>query len=96
MNKRLALESECSRMIDSIRFPTKTVLLFDVRKNNNTVARNFDGIWGSVAQRHSRGANILFMDGHVERIQNGDSDGTTNDGWPDEGTDQGIIWDPDS
>ncbi len=95
MNTQLAQGSMCSRMIDSISFPSKTVLLFDGRINNTTVAGNFDGSCGSVAQRHSRGANILFIDGHVERVQNGDSDGTANEGWPNGHADQGIIWDPD-
>ena len=95
INTQLVQGSMCSRMIDSIRFPSKTVLLFDGRINNTTVASKYDGSYGSVAQRHSRGANILFMDGHVERIQNGDSDGTANEGWPNEHADQGVIWDPD-
>jgi prepilin-type processing-associated H-X9-DG protein len=95
INTQLVQGSMCSRMIDSIRFPSKTVLLFDGRINNTTVASKYDGSYGSVAQRHSRGANILFMDGHVERIQNGDSDGTVNDGWPNGHADQGVIWDPD-
>ncbi len=95
MNTQLAKGSMCSRMIDSIRFPSKTVLLFDGRVNNTIVASKYDGSYGSVAQRHSKGANILFADGHVERIQNGDSDGTANEGWPNGHADQGIIWDPD-
>jgi len=95
MNTQLAQGSMCSRMIDSISFPSKTVLLFDGRVNNTTVASQYDGSYGSVAQRHSKGANILFIDGHVERIQNGDSDGTANEGWPNGHADQGIIWDPD-
>ena len=95
MNTQLAQGSMCKRMIDSIKFPSKTVLLFDGRINNTTVASKYDGSYGSVAQRHSRGANILFMDGHVERVQNGDSDGTANEGWPNGHADQGVIWDPD-
>ncbi len=95
MNSQLAQGSMCSRMIDSISFPSKTVLLFDGRVNNTIVASKYDGSYGSVAQRHSKGANILFADGHVERIQNGDSDGTANEGWPNGHADQGIIWDPD-
>ncbi len=95
MNTQLTQGSICNRMIDSIRLPSKTVLLFDGRNNNATVASKYDGSYGSVAQRHSRGANILFMDGHVERIKNGDSDGTANVGWPNAHADQGIIWDPD-
>lgn len=95
MNTQIAQGSMCSRMIDSISFPSKTVLLFDGRINNTTVASKYDGSYGSVAQRHSRGANILFIDGHVERVQNGDSDGTANEGWPNGHADQGIIWDPD-
>jgi prepilin-type processing-associated H-X9-DG protein/prepilin-type N-terminal cleavage/methylation domain-containing protein len=95
INTQLVQGSMCSRMVDSIRFPSKTVLLFDGRINNTTVASKYDGSYGSVAQRHSRGANILFMDGHVERIQNGDSDGTANEGWPNGHADRGVIWDPD-
>jgi len=95
INTQLVQGSMCSRMIDSIRFPSKTVLLFDGRINNTTVASKYDGSYGSVAQRHSRGANILFMDGHVERIQNGDSDGTVNEGWPNGHAGQGVIWDPE-
>jgi prepilin-type processing-associated H-X9-DG protein len=95
INTQLVQGSMCSRMIDSIRFPSKTVLLFDGRINNTTVSSKYDGSYGSVAQRHSRGTNILFVDGHVERIQNGDSDGTANEGWPNGHADQGVIWDPD-
>ncbi len=96
MNTQLTQGSMCNRTIDSVKFPSKTVLLFDGRINNTSVADNFDGSYGSVAQRHSKGANILFIDGHVERIQNGDSDGTANKGWPNGHADQGIIWNPDS
>ncbi|KHE93610.1 MAG: prepilin-type processing-associated H-X9-DG domain-containing protein [Candidatus Scalindua rubra] len=96
MNSKLAQKPMCNRMIDSIRFPSRTVLLFDGRIDSSTVASWYEGSHGIVAQRHSRGANILFMDGHVERVQNGDSDGTTNEGWPNGHADQGIIWDPDS
>ncbi len=95
MNSQLTQGSMCTRMIDSIRFPSKTVLLFDGRINNPIVSSKFNGSFGSIAQRHSRGANILFVDGHVERIQNGDSDGTDNEGWPNGHAEQGIIWDPD-
>ncbi len=96
MNSELAQGTMCNRMIDSIRFPSRTVLLFDGRIDSSGVADNYKGSFNTVAQRHSRGANILFMDGHVERVQNGDSDGTANKGWPNEHADQGIIWDPDS
>ncbi len=95
MNNQLAKVPMCNRMIDTIRFPSKTVLLFDGRINNKTVASWYDGSYGIVAQRHSRGANILFVDGHVGRIQNGDSDGTANEGWPNGHADQGVIWDPE-
>ncbi len=95
INSQLTQDAMCSRMIDTIRFPSKTVLLFDGRINNSIVASKFNGSYGSVAQRHSRGVNILFVDGHIERVQNGDSDGTVNEGWPNGHADQGIIWDPD-
>ena len=95
MNTQLAQGPMCSRMIDTIRFPSKTVLLFDGRINNKIVASKFNGSYGSVAQRHSRGANILFVDGHIERIQNGDSDGAANEGWPNGNAGKGVIWDPD-
>ncbi len=95
MNSELAQGTMCNRMIDSIRFPSKTVLLFDGRINNKVVASKFEGSYGSVAQRHSRGTNILFVDGHVERIHNGNSDGNDNEGWPNSHAGKGIIWDPD-
>jgi len=95
MNTQLAQGTMCNRMIDSISLPSRTVLLFDGRVNNTIVASKYDGSYGSVAQRHSKGANILFIDGHVERIQNGDSDGTANEGWSNGHAGQGIIWDPD-
>ncbi len=95
MNTQLAQGTMCSRMIDSISFPSRTVLLFDGRVNNKIVASKFNGSYGSVAQRHSRGANILFVDGHIERIQNGDSDGDANEGWPNGHAGKGIIWNPD-
>ena len=46
------------------------------------VANNYEGYYGSIAQRHSKAANILFIDRHVERIQNGNTDGMRNEGWP--------------
>ncbi len=95
MNTQLTQGPMCSRMIDTIRFPSKTVLLFDGRINNKIVASKFEGSYGSIAQRHSRGANILFVDGHIERIQNGDSDGDANEGWPNGHAGKGIIWNPD-
>ncbi|MCF6157586.1 MAG: prepilin-type N-terminal cleavage/methylation domain-containing protein [wastewater metagenome] len=96
MNRNLIPDSECQRYIETIAYPTKTVLLFDGRINNKGVADNFDGTSGSVAQRHLKAANILFADGHVECIQNGDSDGTTDEGWPNRQAGQGLIWDPDN
>ncbi|MGQ3686171.1 MAG: prepilin-type N-terminal cleavage/methylation domain-containing protein [Candidatus Loosdrechtia sp.] len=95
MNMNLTQKSECQRSIETIGKPAKTVLLFDGRINNSGVANNFEGSYGSVAQRHSKAANILFIDGHVECIRNGDSDGTTGDGWPDPHAGQELIWDPD-
>lgn len=95
MNQNLVPNSECQRSIETIEYPTKTVLLFDGRINNDSVADNFEGVHGSVAQRHSKAANILFADGHVECIRNGNSDGTTNEGWPNKQANQGLIWDPD-
>ena len=96
MNMNLVPDSECQRSIDTIPNPTKTVLLFDGRINNTSVANNFEGSNGSVAQRHSKAANILFLDGHVECIHNGDTDGTTNDGWPNRQAGKELIWDPDN
>jgi prepilin-type N-terminal cleavage/methylation domain-containing protein/prepilin-type processing-associated H-X9-DG protein len=95
MNMNLTRRSECQQSIETIENPTKTVLLFDSRINNAGVANNFEGSYGSVAQRHSKAANILFIDGHVECIRNGDSDGTTGDGWSNRQAGQGLIWDPD-
>lgn len=96
MNQNLALPSECQRPIETIGTPSKTVLLFDGRINSTGVADNYEGSYGSVAQRHSKAANILFIDGHVERIQNGNSDGTTSQGWPNRQAGQGLIWDPEN
>jgi len=96
MNQNLLPASECQRSIETIENPTRTVLLFDGRINNSVVANNFEGSYGSVAQRHSKSANILFIDGHVERIQNGNSDGTANEGWPNRQAGQELIWDPDN
>lgn len=96
MNLNLVPSSECQRSIDTIKDTTKTVLLFDGRINSSGVADNFDGSYGSVAQRHSKAANILFVDGHVECIRNGDSDGTTNEGWPNRQAGKGLVWDPEN
>lgn len=96
MNQNLLPASECQRSIETIENPTRTVLLFDGRINNTSVADNYEGSYGSVAQRHSKAANILFIDGHVERIQNGNSDGTTNEGWPNRQAGLELIWDPEN
>ena len=96
MNQNLLQASECQRSIETIENPTRTVLLFDGRINNTSVADNYEGSYGSVAQRHSKAANILFIDGHVERIQNGNSDGTTNEGWPNRQAGLELIWDPEN
>ena len=96
MNQNLLPASECQRSIETIENPTRTVLLFDGRINNTSVADNYEGSYGSVAQRHSKAANILFIDGHVERIQNGNTDGTTNEGWPNRQAGRELIWDPDN
>jgi prepilin-type processing-associated H-X9-DG protein len=96
MNQNLLPASECQRSIETIGETTRTVLLFDGRINNTGVADNYEGSYGSVAQRHSKAANILFIDGHVERIQNGNSDGTTNEGWPNRQAGRALIWDPEN
>src|SRR3989304_4067404 len=102
MNQNLVPASECQRSIETIENPTKTVLLFDGNIYNSSgdystaVANKFEGSYGSVAQRHSKAANILFVDGHVERIQNGNSDGKTNEGWPNRQAGRELIWDPDN
>ncbi len=96
MNQSLVSSSECQRSIETIEDTTKTVLLFDGRINSSGVADNFDGLYGSVAQRHSKAANILFIDGHIECIKNGDSDGTTNEGWPNRQAGKELIWDPEN
>ena len=96
MNQNLLPASECQRSIETIENPTRTVLLFDGRINNTSVADNYEGSYGSVAQRHSKAANILFIDGHVERIQNGNTDGTTSEGWPNRQAGRELIWDPEN
>ncbi|UJS18176.1 MAG: prepilin-type N-terminal cleavage/methylation domain-containing protein [Candidatus Jettenia sp.] len=95
MNRYLVPKSECQRSIESIQNPTRTVLLFDGRIDSSGVADDFEGSHNIVAQRHSKAANILFVDGHVECIQNGDSDGTTNEGWPNSHAGRELVWDPD-
>ncbi|MCK6468731.1 MAG: hypothetical protein L6Q53_11125 [Candidatus Brocadia sinica] len=72
------------------------MLLFGGRINSAGIADNFEGSYGSVAQRHSKAANILFLDGHIECIRNGNSDGTTNEGWPTRQAGQGLIWNPEN
>jgi len=52
MNQNLVPDSECQRYIETIEYPAKTVLLFDGRINNDGVADNFEGSYGSVTQRH--------------------------------------------
>jgi len=101
MNQSLTADNECQHSLENIPYPTKTVLLFDGNIYNssgnysNAVANKFEGSYGSVAQRHSKAANILFTDGHVECIQNGNSNGTTNAGWPNRQAGLGLIWDPE-
>lgn len=95
MNRYLVADSECQRSIESIENPTRTVLLFDGRINTSGVANDFEGSHNIVAQRHLKAANILFIDGHVECIQNGDSDGTTNEGWPNRQAGRELVWNPD-
>ncbi|OHB45646.1 MAG: hypothetical protein A3K50_04435 [Planctomycetes bacterium RIFOXYD12_FULL_42_12] len=70
MNQNLLPTSECQQSIETIQKSTKSVLLFDGRINGDGIANKFEGSYGSVAQRHSKTANALFIDGHVERIQN--------------------------
>jgi len=96
MNQNLVPASECQRSIETIENSTRTVLLFDGRINSDGVANNYEGSYGSVAQRHSKAANILFIDGHVERIQNGTTDGTTSEGWPNRQAGRELIWDPEN
>lgn len=102
MNQNLVPASDCQRYIETIENPTKTVLLFDGNIYNSSgnyssaVANKFEGSYGSVAQRHSKAANILFIDGHIESIRNGDSDGTTNEGWPNRQAGKELIWDPEN
>ena len=102
MNQNLVPASDCQRYIETIENPTKTVLLFDGNIYNSSgnyssaVANKFEGSYGSVAQRHSKTANILFIDGHIESIRNGNSDGTTNEGWPNRQAGKELIWDPEN
>lgn len=96
MNLNLVPSSTCQRSIDTIKETASTVLLFDGRINSSGVADNFEGSYGSVAQRHSKAANILFVDGHVECIRNGNSNGTTNESWPNRQAGKGLVWDPEN
>jgi prepilin-type N-terminal cleavage/methylation domain-containing protein/prepilin-type processing-associated H-X9-DG protein len=52
--------------------------------------RRFDGWEPKVALRHSGGANILFVDGHVILWKKGTPNATSPDGWASDTT--GLTW----
>jgi prepilin-type processing-associated H-X9-DG protein len=70
------------RRITDVRKPTDTVLLFDGRcEESGSVAdqSRFDGWEVMAGRRHTKGANVVFIDGHVEwRVEKQQSGGT---GW---------------
>ncbi len=75
------------RHIDTINDLTKTVLILD-GKTNSTNAWQYDGASGTFVDRHNKGGNLLFIDGHVAWYLQQDittwGDNTSN-----------IIWNPD-
>jgi prepilin-type N-terminal cleavage/methylation domain-containing protein/prepilin-type processing-associated H-X9-DG protein len=75
------------RRITDIRKPTDTVLLFDGRceESGSTADQSrFDGWEVMVGRRHTKGANVAFIDGHVEwRIETQQSGG-------------GMGWEPNA
>ncbi len=55
------------RKLDSLAYPSKTVLLYDgVAFAGDAIASTIKGKWGSIGPRHSGGANLLLADGHVQ------------------------------
>lgn len=75
------------RSINTINQPTRTVLILD-GKTNSTNAWQYDGASGTFVDRHNKGGNLLFIDGHVAWYLQQDiiawGDNTSN-----------IIWNPD-
>jgi prepilin-type N-terminal cleavage/methylation domain-containing protein len=75
MNTSLEPDTNCNprfRDIAGISQPGETVLLFDGRTDNQNVASAYEGAVGSVDQRHSGGANFLFVSGRVAWVVEGD------------------------
>jgi len=69
INSGFEPDSNCNprfRSLATISEPNKTVLLFDGRINNVSVAANFSGSSGSIDNRHSGGANFLFVNNRVQ------------------------------
>ena len=76
MNQRLGENPGSCRFYTfrEIQDPSRTVLLFDGRAETerltsgepSAMAKNPQGTEGFAARRHSNGANVLFMDSHVE------------------------------
>ena len=66
---------------------TETILLYDGRADNVGNRTQTKGTWQTAAHRHFNGANLLFLDGHVDwykpRIAG-------NGGWADGGP---YVWD---
>ena len=77
------------RRIAQVRNPDTTPLLFDGRceESNSSVDKaRYDGWETYVARRHMDGANVLFLDGHVQwRKETPQSDGTGT-GWEKDST----------
>jgi prepilin-type N-terminal cleavage/methylation domain-containing protein len=67
--------------------PSDTVLLFDGRIDNSGVRYSPKGTWNMVSNRHRLFPNFLFIDTHVEHIQNKfDTAGWVNGG--------NLTWNP--
>ena len=87
------------RMEDSSE-PARTVLLFDGRAEGEAlldgtpsiIAQRSDGTEGYVGRRHTDGANILFMDGHIQYRREKAQTSGTQKGW--EVNETTLVWKP--
>jgi len=79
--------------------PAQTVLFVDGRANDiaprdTFMRRRFGATEGLVAPRHGDGANVAFVDGHVDHVTQPINDALAAPGWYVEGTGrQELIWD---
>ena len=80
--------------------PGRTVLLFDGRAEDeqtedeslSIIALRSDGTEGYVARRHRDGANVLFVDGHIQYRREKPQTTGMQKGWEVDQT--SLIWKP--